>query len=123
MQAHVNSHQSSLTKRFLTVASKLMLVFSTCLVTPTAIADVNADVETRVQDILENMSLEQKVGQMIQGEIKSVSPSDVTKYKLGSVLNGGGSFPNGRKDSSIKDWLDLADRYYKASVKTKSVFL
>lgn len=120
MQAHVNSHQSSLTKRFLTVASKLMLVFSTCLVTPTAIADVNADVETRVQDILENMSLEQKVGQMIQGEIKSVSPSDVTKYKLGSVLNGGGSFPNGRKDSSIKDWLDLADRYYKASVKTKS---
>ena len=65
------------------------------------VADINADVETRVQSILQEMSLEQKVGQMVQGEIKWVSASDVTKYHLGSVLNGGGSFPGGKKNSSI----------------------
>ena len=35
------------------------------------------DVEARVRSLLSQMSLEQKIGQMIQGEIKSVSPADV----------------------------------------------
>ena len=99
---------------------RLILLTVTCLLAPTAVADVNADVESRVKTILSGLSLEEKVGQMVQGEIKWVSPSDVTKYRLGSVLNGGGSFPNQRKNSSIDDWLKLADSYYKASVKTKS---
>ncbi len=55
-----------------------------------------------------------------KGEIIWVSPADVTKYHLGSVLNGGGSFPNQRKNSSIDDWLKLADDYYSASMKTKA---
>jgi len=78
------------------------------------------DVETRVQEILSTMTLEQKVGQMIQAEIKFATPEDVKNYHLGSVLNGGGSFPNGKKDSTIEDWLALADRYYRASLDTSS---
>nr|MCS5588091.1 hypothetical protein [Porticoccaceae bacterium] len=74
------------------------------------------DIETRVQSILADMTLEQKVGQMVQGETRYVTPDDVKNYYLGSVLNGGGSFPNGRKDSSVKDWVALADAYYKASM-------
>ena len=107
-------------KTVLKAAARLFLALSACLVTPAAVADINADVETRVQSILQEMSLEQKVGQMVQGEIKWVSPSDVTKYHLGSVLNGGGSFPGGKKNSSIDDWVNLADKYYKASMKTKA---
>jgi beta-glucosidase len=107
-------------KTVLKAAARLFLALSACLVTPVAVADINADVETRVQSILQEMSLEQKVGQMVQGEIKWVSPADVTKYHLGSVLNGGGSFPGGKKNSSIDDWVNLADKYYKASMKTKA---
>ncbi|MDG1163960.1 MAG: glycoside hydrolase family 3 N-terminal domain-containing protein [Porticoccaceae bacterium] len=84
------------------------------LSTSTAIAD--KAVEAQVQSILQDMTLEQKVGQMIQGEIKWVTPEDVTKYHLGSVLNGGGSFPNQNKGSSADDWLQLADSYYHASL-------
>jgi len=73
-------------------------------------------VEKRVATILAGMSVEQKVGQMIQPEIKFVSPSDVKKYHIGSILNGGGSFPGERKDSAIQDWVKLADAYYNASV-------
>jgi beta-glucosidase len=102
-----------------TIVAVVVLAVS-FLVAPLAVADINADVEGRVKAILSDLSLEQKVGQMVQGEIKWVSPSDVTKYHLGSVLNGGGSFPNQRKDSSIDDWLNLADSYFNASVKTKS---
>ncbi len=95
-----------------TVKALLVVFFS--LSAPSAMAD--KAVEEKIQSILQDMTLEQKVGQMIQGEIKWVSPQDVTKYHLGSVLNGGGSFPNKNKGSSVDDWLQLADSYYYASL-------
>ena len=73
-------------------------------------------IETPVQAILSNMTLEQKVGQMIQAEIQYVTPEDVKTYHLGAVLNGGGSFPNRGKYSSVSDWIALADAYYNASL-------
>ena len=93
---------------------KAVLVLLFGLSAPSAMAD--KDVEAQVQSILQGMTLEQKVGQMIQGEIKWVTPEDVTKYHLGSVLNGGGSFPHRNKASSVDDWLQLADSYYHASL-------
>ena len=81
-------------------------------------ADVafNQGVEAQVASLLKDMTLEQKVGQMVQGEIKTVTPADLTKYHLGSILNGGGSFPNEQKNSTMRDWLDLSDQYYLASL-------
>ncbi|MDA8664107.1 putative glycoside hydrolase [Porticoccaceae bacterium] len=81
-----------------------------------AVAVKQESIELRVERIVDAMTLEQKIGQMVQGEIKKVSPDDVRQYFLGSVLNGGGSFPNQNKQSSIKDWLQLADKYYFASL-------
>ena len=72
--------------------------------------------EARVKVLLQSLSLEQKVGQMIQAEIKSASPADVKAYHLGSILNGGGSFPNNNAHASVQDWTSLADRYYAASM-------
>ena len=90
------------------------------LVAPASLA--NADDKARIKGLLASMTLEQKVGQMIQGEIKSVTPDDVTKYHLGSILNGGGSFPNGDKNATLNDWLSTADQYYKIPVKVVQVF-
>jgi beta-glucosidase len=74
--------------------------------------------ETRVAGIVGKMTLAQKIGQMTQPEIKAASPADVTTYYLGSVLNGGGSWPNGDKHASAADWVALAERYYEASMAT-----
>ncbi len=74
--------------------------------------------EKAVAELLAKMTLEQKVGQMIQGEIKAVTPEDVKKYHLGSVLNGGGSFPDANKYATVNDWVTLADAYYNASMDT-----
>lgn len=69
-----------------------------------------------IDSILGSMSVEQKVGQVLQAEIQSASPADVKRYALGSVLNGGGSFPGKDKNASPDAWLALADRYFDAAV-------
>ncbi len=74
--------------------------------------------EARVRKIVASMSLAQKIGQMTQAEIKSITPAQVTKYYIGSVLNGGGSWPHRDKHAGIEDWLALSDRYYDASMAT-----
>jgi len=74
--------------------------------------------EKRVQEIVGKMTLAQKVGQMTQPEIKTATPDDVKRYYLGSVLNGGGSWPKGNKHASAKDWLALAEAYHQASMST-----
>ncbi|HBF49390.1 MAG TPA: beta-glucosidase, partial [Massilia sp.] len=64
------------------------------------------------------MTLAQKIGQMTQAEIKTATPDDVKRYYLGSVLNGGGSWPNNNKHATAADWLALANAYYDASMAT-----
>ncbi len=78
----------------------------------------DAAIEARVRDILASMTLAQKVGQMTQAEIKSITPNEVRRYYIGSVLNGGGSWPGKNKHASAADWLALADAYHAASVAT-----
>lgn len=74
------------------------------------------EIEARIDTLLEQMDLDEKVGQMVQAEIKSASPADAKKHHLGSVLNGGGSWPNGQAMSAAQDWRDLAEAYYDASI-------
>ncbi len=74
--------------------------------------------EARITELLRKMTLEQKVGQMLQADIRSVTPEDVRTYRLGSILNGGGAFPANEKNSKVADWVALADRFYDASMDT-----
>ena len=61
------------------------------------------------------MTVEHKVGQMIQAEIANATPDDARAFGLGAILNGGGSFPGGDKHANVDDWLALADAYFAAS--------
>lgn len=79
---------------------------------------LDSGIEKRIDGLLLQMSVEQKVGQIIQAEIQFVKPEDVKKYHLGSILNGGGSFPDKNKLSSPGDWVALADAFYHASMVT-----
>lgn len=84
---------------------------------PTAPSTRDAAVEARVDELLRRMSLEQKVGQVIQADIASVTPDDVSRYHLGSVLNGGNSKPTGVYNVAPKAWLKAADDFYAASMR------
>jgi beta-glucosidase len=73
-------------------------------------------IEARIERILSRMSLEEKVGQIIQADISSATPDDIRKYKLGSILGGGNSAPGGNEKAAPVEWLKLADRYWQASM-------
>lgn len=74
--------------------------------------------EKRITDLMAGMTVEEKVGQLVQGDIASVTPDDVRRYRLGSILAGGNSDPSGRYDASPAEWLALADAFYDASMDT-----
>ncbi len=74
--------------------------------------------EKRITDLMAGMTVEDKVGQLVQGDIASVTPDDVRRYRLGSILAGGNSDPDGRYDASPAEWLALADAFYDASMDT-----
>jgi beta-glucosidase len=71
--------------------------------------------ERRIDSILARMTLEEKVGQIIQPDISSVTPDDVRRYKFGSILAGGNSSPGGKETAPPGEWLKLADAYWDAS--------
>ena len=79
-------------------------------------APLSAQIDKAVEDLLGKMTLEEKVGQVIQASITSVTPEEVKAYHLGSVLNGGGGWPGDVRKATPKDWLALADRFYAASM-------
>ena len=81
---------------------------------------INIEHEARIDGLLAGMSLEQKVAQMIQPEIRWVTLEDVRRFGFGSVLNGGGSWPQMNKHATAADWLALADAFYAASVDTSA---
>lgn len=76
----------------------------------------NPTIEQKITELLAQMSVEEKVGQMIQPEIRHLTAQDVKDYHIGSVLNGGGSVPNGNRYAKAADWLAIADAYYAASM-------
>ena len=99
-------------------AGRRLAALSVCGLVACGQHDGQESVDGRVANLLSTMTLEQKVAQMIQGEIAHVTPEDVRRYGLGSVLNGGGSFPDKNKYASLQDWVALADSYYLASIDT-----
>ncbi len=99
--------------------STFIIAISVILSQFTLACDITKEAETRIEkrakDILAQMTLEEKIGQIIQADISTVTPEDVATYNLGSVLNGGNSAPNGQKTAPPQEWIALADKYWHAS--------
>ncbi|HXJ13311.1 MAG TPA: glycoside hydrolase family 3 N-terminal domain-containing protein [Candidatus Limnocylindrales bacterium] len=77
---------------------------------------LDAKIEKRIDGLLKQMTVEEKVGQVVQPEWKSISPAEAAQYHIGTIENGGGAVPGGNKHSSVRDWVNLIEPYYDASV-------
>ncbi|MEM7066681.1 MAG: exo 1,3/1,4-beta-D-glucan glucohydrolase [Cyanobacteria bacterium P01_B01_bin.77] len=88
--------------------------------TTTGGAPLEADIEARIDELMASMTIEELVGQTIQADISNVTPADVRRYRLGSILNGGNSAPGEDIRASADQWLTLADEFYAASMDTAS---
>ena len=82
---------------------------------------LSIDIESQIDEMLPKLTLEQKVGQVIQGDSDSVTPEEVKEYRLGSVLSGGNSAPGPLPYAETKNWLEMADKYYNASIDNEGV--
>ncbi|WBO23168.1 glycoside hydrolase family 3 protein [Sphingomonas abietis] len=81
---------------------------------------VDAKTEALVTALMAKMSLREKVGQMIQGDIASVKPEDLRDYPLGSVLGGGNSPPlSGNDRGPVGDWVKTAEAFRQVSIEKR----
>lgn len=74
------------------------------------------DIESSIDSLMGLMNLDEKIGQMTQGEFRNLTGTEVQTYLLGSVFSGGGGVP---ADNSLTAWLDLYDRLQKQALQTR----
>ena len=58
-------------------------------------------IENRITDLLAQMTLAEKVGQMTQVSVKSIAPDEIAARGIGSILSGGGENPT---PNTPKNW-------------------
>lgn len=110
--------------RYIALALATGLGLSACATVPSAVPAQTSPVasaedlaEAEIADIVSRMSLERKIGQLIQPQINSFTPEDMERYRFGSYLNGGNGGPYGDEFAPASEWLRYADEMYDASVK------
>lgn len=82
------------------------------------LAITSPETEAAINALLNQMSLEQKVGQLIQADISSIKPEDLARYPLGSILAGGNSGPYGDERASAAKWGQLVAEFRRESQKS-----
>ena len=68
-----------------------------------------------VDEVLSEMTLEEKVGQTIMADLDFIKPSDLNRYPIGGILNGGNTSPNGNQRATTNEWKQLAQDFYDES--------
>ena len=63
------------------------------------------------------MTLDEKLGQMVQAEQNGLELFEVTQYGIGSVLSGGGSAPE--YGNTAEDWNKRVNELRKAAADTR----
>src|ERR1022692_1474970 len=76
----------------------------------------SAETDRRVESLLSQMSLDEKIGQMTQVDVNALKETaDIQKYFLGSILNGGGGGPS---PNVPQHWLQVVNEYQSWALKT-----
>jgi len=83
-------------------------------------APTDKDIDRRVNELLQQMTLDEKIGQMTQVDSDALAGNEgnVQKYFLGSVLSGGSSDPDGG-DNSPQSWLRYSAKFEAQALETR----
>lgn len=76
------------------------------------------DINKKVDELLSKMTIDEKIGQMIQVDRSAVinNPQDIKNYFIGSVLSGGGSAPS---TNTPEAWADMYDLFQSYALQTR----
>ncbi len=100
--------------------NKLFLILILCYTTISAqiYLDSTATVDARVNDLISRMTIQEKIGQMIQVDRGSItgSKNDIASYAIGSLLSGGGSSPSQNNPTA---WANMYDDFQSYALKSR----
>src|SRR5580658_10597863 len=83
-----------------------------------AYLDPGEPVDVHVADLLQRMTLDEKIGQMVQADLSCVTnPADIETYGFGSMLSGGDSKPPG--ENSPENWFNNINTLQSWALKTR----
>lgn len=87
-----------------------------------------SNISHKVDSLISIMTLDEKVGQMTQVEMRFIDPNDITDLFIGSLLSGGGGVPQlstiSKEYESIesnnpKSWVNMYNGYQDYALKTR----
>lgn len=81
-----------------------------------AVYDGKKTIDENISIFLQEMTLEEKVGQMIQVEQREISVNDVKNYFIGSIFAAGGSAP---EENTMEKWAEMTQKFKAASMETR----
>ncbi|CAE6086708.1 unnamed protein product [Arabidopsis arenosa] len=79
--------------------------------------DPKQAVSDRVADLFGRMTLEEKIGQMVQIDRSVATVNIMRDYFIGSVLSGGGSAP--LPEATAQNWVDMINEYQKGALVSR----
>jgi beta-glucosidase len=75
-----------------------------------------AHIETRADELLAQMTLAEKIGQMTLVEKNSIVPEDITTMFIGGLLSGGGGYPT---PNNAENWREMVAGFQKRALATR----
>ncbi|RWW04542.1 hypothetical protein GW17_00032228 [Ensete ventricosum] len=79
--------------------------------------DPKQPLNVRINDLLNRMTLAEKIGQMSQIERANATAEAIKKHFIGSVLSGGGSVP--APQASAETWMNMIAEMQKSALSTR----
>ncbi|CAL1356563.1 unnamed protein product [Linum trigynum] len=79
--------------------------------------DPKQPTNARIRDLMNRMTLQEKIGQMVQIERTVASPQVMKNYFIGSVLSGGGSSPG--VNASAQEWIKMVNQFQRDALSTR----
>ncbi len=117
-----NTHRGNLYMKkinFALLASLIFILVPSLGAQPFPYQDPTLSIDQRVSDLLGRMTLDEKIGQMMQVQLTvfNSSPSILTTYNIGSVFSGGGESPSAGKSAIF--WANSYDTLQTHALKTR----
>uniref|UniRef100_A0A7N2R399 Beta-glucosidase n=1 Tax=Quercus lobata TaxID=97700 RepID=A0A7N2R399_QUELO len=82
-----------------------------------AYKDPKRPIGARIKDLMKRMTLEEKIGQMVQIERVNATAQIMKQFYIGSVLSGGGSVPAPK--ATPRQWIDTVNKIQKGALATR----
>lgn len=79
--------------------------------------DPKQPINVRIKDLMDRMTLAEKIGQMVQLDRRNVTAEIMRDYSIGSLLSGGGSVP--KPQAAPQDWIDMFNNFQNGSLSSR----